>query len=185
MADSLSVICQRLARQTALRRAPARDGEPRFFCDAGLGGLARWLRAAGYDALWIPDIDDEALVKQAAQNGRTVLTTDSIMMERRVFRDGVIPALWLSPALTVQAQLAVVFQEFGLALNDSRCMSCGGELERRTKENLRARLPPRTYQWLDEFFECRRCGKLYWHGTHWGRIREELERARAGIDNRK
>src|SRR3954447_18264390 len=27
-----------------------------FLCDAGLGGLARWLRAAGYEAIWIPDI---------------------------------------------------------------------------------------------------------------------------------
>src|SRR5262245_37072912 len=28
------------------------DACPTFFCDAGLGGLARWLRAAGYEAIW-------------------------------------------------------------------------------------------------------------------------------------
>ena len=32
--------------------------EPWFACDAMLGGLARWLRAAGYDASWEHGIDD-------------------------------------------------------------------------------------------------------------------------------
>src|SRR5262245_4721112 len=30
----------------------------RVYCDAGLGGLARWLRASGYEALWTQDITD-------------------------------------------------------------------------------------------------------------------------------
>src|SRR5215470_14075309 len=37
-------------------------GEPSLFlCDAGLGGLARWLRATGYEARWRADIDDDEL----------------------------------------------------------------------------------------------------------------------------
>lgn len=32
---------------------------PRFACDAMLGGLARWLRAAGYDATWTYGIEDD------------------------------------------------------------------------------------------------------------------------------
>ena len=53
-------------------------------------------------------------------------------------------------------------------------MSCGGELCRGSKEDLHERIPPRTYRWLDEFFVCRRCDKLFWHGTHWQRIVETL-----------
>lgn len=34
----------------------------RFVCDCGLGGLARWLRAAGYEAWWINPVQDDALV---------------------------------------------------------------------------------------------------------------------------
>ena len=35
------------------------DAPPlRFFCDAMLGGLARWLRAMGYDAAFEYGIDD-------------------------------------------------------------------------------------------------------------------------------
>lgn len=36
--------------------------EPRFACDAMLGGLARWLRAAGYDASWQEGITDQELI---------------------------------------------------------------------------------------------------------------------------
>src|SRR5262245_492155 len=60
----------------------------RFVCDAGLGGLARWLRAAGFEAFWFPDIEDTDLLRQAERLQGIVLTTDSLMMERGVLRDG-------------------------------------------------------------------------------------------------
>src|SRR5262245_27378837 len=48
--------------QEAGRDACAPLGErPVFACDAGLGGLARWLRAAGFEAHWRADIDDDEL----------------------------------------------------------------------------------------------------------------------------
>jgi uncharacterized protein with PIN domain len=81
----------------------------------------------------------------------------------------------MPPTLTIAAQLLLVFREFGLVARDSRCMSCGGELRRAPKEALQNRIPPRTYRWLEDFFVCNRCGKVFWHGTHWARIRSELE----------
>ena len=54
-------------------------------------------------------------------------------------------------------------------------MACGGQLVRADKEALRERIPPRTYRWRDEYFLCGRCGKLFWHGTHWDRIQCELQ----------
>ena len=154
-----------------------RDSRPAanlFLCDAGLGGLARWLRAAGHQALWRADIDDDELLREAREKGATILTTDSGLLERRLVRDGIIPALWLPPTLKIPAQLELVFREFGLKVGDPRCMSCGGELVRGDKEALRERIPPRTYRWLDEYFVCRTCGKLFWRGTHWERIARQL-----------
>lgn len=78
--------------------SPAAAPEPRhFLCDGGLGGLARWLRAAGYQAAWAAGVDDADLVQRADLLGATLLTTDSLMMDRGVLRDGRIPALWLPP----------------------------------------------------------------------------------------
>lgn len=165
---------ERLAAHPFLRRQRRYSTEPKFFCDSGLGGLARWLRAAGYEALWRASIDDPELLREAAATSAIVLTTDSIMMERKVLRDGILPALWLPPTLRIREQLAIVFREFELRLQEPRCMACGGELIRREKTELKERLPPKTYVWLQEFFQCRECGKLFWHGTHWQRIQSKL-----------
>ena len=148
-----------------------------FLCDAGLGGLARWLRAAGYESLWQPELDDPAVVQKARELHATLLTTDSILMERKVVRDGVVAALWLPPTLTKEQQLALVFREFGLAMFAPRCMSCGGELHRVEKETMRDRIPPKTWLWQDEYFLCDRCGQLFWHGTHWRKITDCLRTA--------
>src|SRR5215472_2244606 len=172
---ALSRVGLELAGSARLLRANSADGSVRFFCDAGLGGLARWLRATGHEALWEPDIEDSLLVKQARKHSATILTTDSGLIERRLLRDGAIPSLWLSPALTVPEQLAQVFREFQLELGSPRCMSCGGELQNVDKQAVHERVPPRTYRWLDKYFLCSRCGKLFWHGTHWERIQRQLK----------
>jgi uncharacterized protein with PIN domain len=121
------------------------------------------------------DIDDDQLLQRARETSTTILTTDSMLMERKVLRDRLLPALWLSPALELAEQLAQVFREYRLELRPSRCMSCGGELLPVDKEALRQRIPPRTYRWINEYFVCSRCGKLFWHGTHWQRIVRTLQ----------
>ena len=181
-ADALAQVYERLAINKHFQKPPPELASPHFLCDAGLGGLARWLRAAGYEAAWQPDIDDDRLLREARSLSATLLTTDAMLMERRLLRDRIIPAFWLPPTLSIPEQLALVFREFGLVVRGPRCMSCGGELRRMPKEALRDRIPPKTYRWLDEFFVCRSCDKLFWHGTHWQRIRAQLSRLRTSAD---
>ncbi len=166
---------QRLAAPVRLTPTLPKTEPPRFLCDAGLGGLARWLRAAGYEATWVPDITDDDLVRQARQAGAMALTTDSLLMERRALRDGEVPAVWLPPTLPPLQQMELVIEELRLPLRPSLCMSCGGPLKPVDKEAVRERIPPRTYLWLDQYFECERCRRLFWHGTHWQRIQRRLE----------
>jgi hypothetical protein len=176
LADALAQVYERLAINKHLQKSPPAPVSLYFLCDAGLGGLARWLRAAGYEAAWQPDIDDDDLLREARRLPATLLTTDAMLMERRLLRDRIIPAFWLPPTLSIPEQLALVFREFRLVVRGPRCMSCGGELCPVPKEALRDRIPPKTYLWLDEFFVCRRCDKLFWHGTHWQRIRAGVSR---------
>ena len=173
-ADAFTQVYEQLAARPAFRRDALNPPPSLFWCDAGLGGLARWLRAAGYDARWQPDIADDQLVREARKMAATILTTDSLLMERRLLRDGIVPGYWLPPTLGIPEQLALVFREFSLRPGDPRCMSCGGELRAVEKEALRERIPPKTYRWLDEYFVCARCDRLFWRGTHWTRIERQL-----------
>ena len=45
-----------------------------FACDSMLKGLARWLRAGGYDAQWSYTIEDNDLVDMARKEKRILLT---------------------------------------------------------------------------------------------------------------
>ena len=165
------------------------DNQPadrcRVICDAGLGGLARWLRASGCEAFWTQDISDPDLVAEAQHLDASIITTDSLLLDRGLITHGHVHAIWVPPTLTIQEQLRLVRAELNLpepdSSSDSRCMRCGGELVEVSKEQVRDRIPPRTYRWLDEYFQCAVCGQIFWHGTHWERIRQRLrERIKVG-----
>jgi uncharacterized protein with PIN domain len=156
----------------------APDVEPpvaiQFACDAMLGGLARWLRAAGYDASWHPGIADRELVRLGRDRGRVILSSDSDIFAFSVVRDGVIRTLFVPRELNVQRQLAHVLRAFRLPLKEPRCMACGGLLTELSRDMAAGRVPPKSLTWHDCFWECLGCGKVFWHGTHWARIVEQL-----------
>src|SRR5437588_8425921 len=120
-----------------------------FACDAMLGGLARWLRAAGYDASWRAGIDDWDLIRQARDEGRVLLSSDTGIFKIGIVRDGEVPALMVPHGLNVQQQLGHVLKGLGLSLRAARCMACGGALREVSKEQVGERVPPRTYARVD------------------------------------
>jgi hypothetical protein len=82
---AISILDQ--TRSFRERRRPLTQTQPRrVHCDAGLGGLARWLRALGCEALWRQDITDADLVGETQRFGGILLTTDSLLLDRRAYR---------------------------------------------------------------------------------------------------
>jgi hypothetical protein len=83
---------------------------PSFLCDPGLDGLARGLRAAGYEA--DESSEPEALLAAAHDAGIVFLTADADLL------DGPGPTgrlFWLPSALTTEEQLALVLGDLGLS----------------------------------------------------------------------
>jgi uncharacterized protein with PIN domain len=142
-----------------------------------LGGLARWLRAAGYDASWHDGIKDSDLVRLVQAEGRTVLSSDEDIFAYALVRDGIVRALFVPRGEPVQAQLAHVLRALDLPLRDPRCMACGGELSALSKEAARDRVPARSLAGHEHFWECVRCKQVFWQGTHWKTIVERLHAA--------
>ena len=61
-----------------------------------------------------------------------------------------------------------------LPLLPPRCMACGGQLAEVPKHAVMGEAPPLAYRRCEQFWRCTRCGKLFWHGTHWQRIVKKL-----------
>lgn len=150
-----------------------RSAPPRFLCDASLGGLARWLRASGYEAE-VAVLLPTALCERARASGRVLLTSDSQVLDRSAAAQADLTVLWIPVALTLREQLRMILRDLGLALREPRCMVCGGALLPVAKETVAARIPPRTARWCDDYTLCAGCDHLYWRGTHWDHIAQAL-----------
>jgi len=161
-------------------RAHADDADPaqetmRFAADVHLGKLARHLRLAGFDCLWSSDWDDHALVAAAVAEDRVVLTRDKGILRRRAVTRGRFVR-----AVESEAQLAEVLRAFGLRAQlqpFSRCRECNLPLEDVAKSVVEAELPEKVRALYTRFKRCAACGRVYWEGTHFERLRAVLERA--------
>ena len=147
---------------------------PWFLCDPSLGGLARWLRAAGYEVAVDDTVPGHRLPDEALRRGMVLLTTECEVLLRRIVVKQELGVVWVPSALTMKEQLGMVVRDLGLGLRDSRCIACGGRRVPTPKEEIFERIPPRTAMWLDEYFVCAGCDGLFWRGTHWERIEREL-----------
>jgi uncharacterized protein len=149
--------------------------KPRFLADCNVGRLARWLRALGYDASYHARIGDAELVREAAAESRVLLTRDRDLTKRRVIQTGVVRAILIRDDEVTQ-QLRQVFAELDLELKEAltRCIECNAELESRVAATVAERVPPYVRQTQSRYSECPSCGRIYWAGTHWQRMREVL-----------
>lgn len=165
---------------------PLRAGVPiaiqkgmRIHCDEMLAGLARWLRAAGYDATAARPGETDALVlAHAGAQARLLLTRDRGLMSHRAAAG--IAVLLASDGLDAQArELRERFALDWLKAPFSRCLICNVPLDPAAPQDL-ARLPQQARPYGDPVRICPSCRRLYWPGSHVRRMRQRLE-AWAGV----
>jgi uncharacterized protein with PIN domain len=155
-----------------LRSRPLRD--PRFFADAQLGRLARYLRLLGFDTLYADCIEDAELVRRAARDARIILSRDRGLLMRRAVTHG----CHIRSDEPLQ-QLAYVLERCNLSDQTrpfTRCMECNGSLVAVDKADILEQLEPETRRHYDEFWRCDACGRIYWKGTHYRGLRSLVDR---------
>jgi len=147
--------------------------EYRFVLDAHLGRLANYLRMLGFDTLYRNDFDDPELARIANGEERILLTRDQGLLKRNLVTHG----YWLRET-DPRHQLVEVLQRFNLFKASkpfNRCLLCNGRLVSVPKASIADRIPPKAFQYYDEFYLCEECGKLYWEGSHVQRMRQLIE----------
>ena len=151
----------------------------RFVVDVHLGKLARHLRLIGLDTAYRADADDAALAELADREGRILLTRDQGLLKRRMVARG-----YFIRDTDPHGQLVEVLRRFGpLDLQPfSRCPRCNELLRAVPKSAVEAALLPRTRQHYDRFEACSGCGRIYWEGSHWKRLKRLIDAAREEAD---
>jgi uncharacterized protein with PIN domain len=143
-----------------------------------LGSVARKLRIFGFDTAYLAHTSDDQILKMGMEQGRTILTADKEFF-KRIVKHGAQGVL--VDGSNDLGDLAHILGKMGItqvsvALG-SRCASCNGILEDRSKGQVE--VPPAVAGRHREFYQCIRCGKVYWEGGHMKKMRafaEALER---------
>ncbi len=150
----------------------------RFVVDGMLGSLARKLRIYGFDVLYDAEILDESILAIAKNEDRIILTSDKALHNKALLNE--LKSILLSEEED-EDRIVAVFRNFGLKLElnpkNSRCPLCNGDIEEVNKSRLK-NVPESILEKHDHFYSCMRCGKVYWIGSHWSRLRKLSERVR-------
>ena len=153
-----------------VRKEPLRN--PKFILDVHLGKLAKYLRLLGFDTVYNNSLDDPEIIEKAQKEHRIILTRDLGILKNNKVTHG----YWLR-SQDSKKQLKEVIQRFDLKKNFnlfSRCTVCNGKIKKIDKETVKNRLFPKTYQEYDTFYQCKKCKKIYWEGSHYNNIKEFL-----------
>ncbi len=151
---------------------PGAEAPLAFVADAHLGALARFLRMLGFDTAHPPPLADRDIRRLASAEQRIVLTRDRDLLKCRDIARG-----YYVRAIKADMQLREVAVRYPLAAHAqpfTRCLHCNLPLAPIDKAAVAHRLPERIAALHENFTHCAGCGRVYWRGSHYERMRAAL-----------
>lgn len=141
--------------------------DEKFICDVHLGRLAKYLRMLGFDTLYSNQSDASKLIEVSNKDSRHLLSRDASFPTKSIYAVTIHsegPVEQLKQVLAYY-QLKEKIRPF------SRCMVCNGILNQVPKEMVLSKLQPNTIQYVQQLWQCSHCGRIYWKGSHYERMR--------------
>jgi uncharacterized protein with PIN domain len=145
----------------------------RFLADAHMGGLAHLLRMAGFDTLYDNNFDDKEIETIVVRDSRVVLTRDRELLKRRAITHGCYVHTLKPPE-----QLCEIVERLDLGRHVrpfTLCLECNIPLHSIEKAKVLDRIPQSVRERFENFSTCDSCGRVFWAGSHWQRMRGMLE----------
>ncbi len=140
---------------------------PKFLADEHLGKLARQLRFAGFDTLYLPGLDDTSLLRIAREEHRILLSRDRELQRRNLHR--VFPVHFMHIRMQM-LEVAAAFDLENFFAPFTRCTVCNTPLRTMRKCDLRRKIPTRVFMAFALFKSCPGCGRIYWKGDHYAKM---------------
>jgi uncharacterized protein with PIN domain len=128
----------------------------------------------GFDTLYENNFTDPFIIKTSISEGRIILTRDLGILKNKKVAHG-----YFIRSTKPREQLKEVIDRFDLHNNIqplSRCIECNGTIHSVQKEKIIDQLKPKTRKYFHTFFQCKNCGKIYWEGSHYHRIMEQVNK---------
>lgn len=152
-----------------------------FVVDEMLNDVAIWLRLCGFVAVYKKWGSDSEMISEALKSGSIVITSDRELASRCPSKG--VKAILLPVWSPHGEKLAMALSGAGIKeiFPETVCTSCNGELKKASREDVRGKVPDAILDKFDDFLLCSSCGKVYWHGSHWQRIKEALDGIRGKI----
>jgi hypothetical protein len=162
------------------------DETLRFVADRMLGKLSTWLRILGYDTVYAADIpikngeedEDNAIATFAAREDRILLTRDRSLAASA--RKNGVQCVQIETAKVMEQLKELIRHNVAINLEPVpvRCSECNARI-RKVEAGEEDMLKEKSYVPTSmigkcEFWICERCGRIYWEGSHWRNMREQL-----------
>jgi len=157
-----------------------------FIVDEMLGKLTRWLRILGFYVIWAGELRgsydediDNKIITRALKDDLIIITRDKELLRKAKRYD--IKVIYVKNSSLIdkiKSVLDAINYDIELIsnVNPARCPVCNGLLIKVDKDEIYDKIPPRTREIYDEFWLCRKCGKIYWKGSHWKNISKTIKK---------
>ena len=154
----------------------------KFLVDQPLGGLVKWLRFCGFDTTLVRLALDTPGSWPPPRPQTHILTRQAAC--QRLKR----PDLLMLAAPDPEGQLAEVMQRLRLSARHlkplTRCRHCNDPLAPLERDLVQGRVPEHVFLHHRRFYECPRCRRVYWPGSHirgiTGTLRDQLAQLEGG-----
>lgn len=144
----------------------------RFIVDCMHGKLARKMRIYGYDTKYDITLDDNKIIEIAKKEGRTIITSDEELIRRAKTENLQVIRVPLDNDLPRMIKIFKVLKILPkIDPKRSRCPNCNSPLTIVDKKEIQ-NVPEKVLKRKKIFYKCNLCGKVYWYGSHWRKIRE-------------
>ncbi|MCK4235652.1 MAG: hypothetical protein KAX38_00940 [Candidatus Krumholzibacteria bacterium] len=150
-----------------------------FLLDRMLGKLCRKLRLLGYDARLNPADEMGRFLLTAECEGRIAVT----LSRRRHDRPGPQPVILKKGG--VIDQIEELFNALGEKPKFepfTRCLECNTPLAEEPPSSVHREVPPYIAKTFHHYNRCPDCRRLYWEGSHFQAMAEEIKEIEARFD---
>ena len=145
----------------------------KFIATKELGRLVKWMRILGFDVEYFKQDNYSKLKITALRDGRIILTRNTRLSKPKGIKTVQIKSDLLNE------QMSEVSRELNLTPDKnqmfSRCTICNVELESVEKSKIKNKVPEYVFKTQETFVICPECQRIYWQGTHWGNVEDNLK----------